>query len=54
MSGEELYKYVMAYGINLNKFDSGLRTYVGRLKKDINLLQFLEKDVGRGWKLKEP
>jgi tetratricopeptide (TPR) repeat protein len=57
VSGKILDDFVKDQGEPLNEPDSGLRTYVSRLKKEINLSQFLDKcsqTEGKGWKLKEP
>jgi len=57
VSGKMLDRYVIEQGESLNEYDSGLRSYVWRLKKEIKLDQFLEQCSGfegKGWKLKKP
>ena len=50
-------EFVIKEGETINEYGSGLRVYVGRLKKDIKLAQFLDRcsgSEGKGWKLKKP
>ena len=49
-------EFVLNQGEAIEKGNSGLRTYVDRLKKDINLAQFLEpySRSSKGWKLITP
>jgi hypothetical protein len=50
-------QFVMDGADSINIHDSGLRSYVARLKKDIGLGQFLDpcsSSEGKGWKLKKP
>jgi hypothetical protein len=50
-----LNRYLIENNESVNEIDSGLRTYVWRLKKEIKLGQFMEsclKSEGGGWKLK--
>ena len=54
VTGKMLDTFVIDQGESINLYDSGLRAYVARLKKDINLAQFFEPNVGKGWKLKDP
>jgi len=57
VSGRMLEKFVIEHGDSVNGYDSGLRVYVSRLKKDIKLAQFLDqcsRSEGKGWKLKKP
>jgi len=57
VSGRILDRFFIDEGEAINEYDSGLRTYVARLIKDVNLAQFLEppsKSGGKGWKLKTP
>jgi tetratricopeptide (TPR) repeat protein len=57
VSGKMLDRFFVDQVEAINEDDSGLRTYVARLLKDINLAQFLEppsKSEGKGWKLKTP
>jgi len=57
VSGKMLDNYVREQGESLSEYDSGLRSYVGRLKKDIKLAQFFDRctaSEGKGWKLKAP
>lgn len=57
VSGKMLDRFVMDQGEALNEIDTGLRSYVAKLKRETNLSQFLEppsKSKGKGWKLKTP
>ena len=54
VTGEMLDDFVIKQGEPINKKDSGLRVYVGRLIKDINLAQFLVPHEGKGWMLQAP
>jgi tetratricopeptide (TPR) repeat protein len=54
VSGKDLDEFVINQGVAINEQDSGLRVYVDRLKKDINLAQFLVPHEGKGWKLQDP
>ncbi len=55
VSEKMLNQFVLDHGESINKDDSGLRMYVGRLKKEILLDRFIElcpKHKGGGWQLK--